>query len=158
MRRKCDRLVRGLELPVPFDAYTLCEQVGAARGREILVIPVPMAAGTLHGVTLMHENRDVIVYQPHTTPVHQQHIILHELAHLLLGHDPKDLLRTLFPDLSPELVAGHLRTTFKDRVEYEAEYVATRILEKAHRGQDPPPPPEHRLLSRLERTLGRRPR
>ncbi|MEV0614702.1 hypothetical protein AB0I81_15335 [Nonomuraea sp. NPDC050404] len=119
----------------------------------------------LYGLTEMREELDIIRYQPYTTALHQEHIILHELAHLLLGHDPARLHRIVFPSLDPKMVATVLgqtnylgRTTYEERVEYEAEYVATRILERARRLPDRSPAEYPGRNSRLERTLGRRPR
>ncbi|WP_228818887.1 hypothetical protein [Nocardia transvalensis] len=82
---------------------------------------------------------DYILYQRETTKAHQDHIILHELGHLLAGHrsDEHDdaLLRQLYPPgaaLTPEAVRRALRRTSYDTVtEREAELVATIILEWA---------------------------
>jgi len=79
---------------------------------------------------------DYILYQQETSKAHQNHIILHELGHLLAGHtsDEQDdgLLAGLYPDLEPDAVRRALRRTSYDSAhEREAETVATIILEWA---------------------------
>lgn len=95
-------------------------------------IPVPGP----FGIWLATSRADHIVYQEQTTPRHQDHIIVHELSHMIADHrsdeDDDDLLHMLYPSLAPEAVRRALRRTSYDTAqEHEAETVATIILEWA---------------------------
>ncbi|MFC5825880.1 hypothetical protein [Nonomuraea insulae] len=116
-------------------------------------------------MTQAGDDCDTIWYQEHTTPLHQEHIILHELAHLLRGHtespvEREELLRRLFPSLDTDMVRRVLgRVSYHNQQELEAEYIASLILRRAHWGNDPVPAPKvPGLGARLERALGRRSR
>ncbi|MEK8171609.1 hypothetical protein NKH77_25790 [Streptomyces sp. M19] len=57
------------------------------------------------------DRADYILYAADTTALHRQHILLHEAAHLLCGHDragPPDCsaVRLLAPSLSPRSYGG----------------------------------------------------
>ncbi|MFG2463452.1 CUE domain-containing protein [Streptomyces sp. NPDC048523] len=77
---------------------------------------------------------DFIIYEARTTRAHQEHIIAHELAHILCGHQAVDnadngVLRQLFPDIAPDVVRRVLqRTRYSDGNEQEAEMVASLLL------------------------------
>ena len=103
LRARCEALVRTLELPARLDLETLVAAVAARRQRALVLCPVrgrPVPCG----MWVAADSRDYIFYEADTSPLHQAHIILHELAHALLGHDPAhvanpELLRELLPDL-----------------------------------------------------------
>jgi hypothetical protein len=77
---------------------------------------------------------DYVFYQRETSPLHQLHIILHELSHIVCDHRPISLGdacigATLFPDLRPELIRRFLaRTAYSTDEEREAEVLATLLL------------------------------
>nr|WP_246458231.1 hypothetical protein [Saccharopolyspora gloriosae] len=89
---------------------------------------------------------DWILYQRDTTTGHQEHIILHEVGHLISGHASNeaddDIWTQLFPDIPPEIVRRALRRDgYAPAAEHEAEMVATVIKEWAellHRLEAPP--------------------
>jgi hypothetical protein len=111
---------------------------------------------------------DYIFFVQNTTPVHQRHIVLHELCHLLLNHrspvvNENELLRLLLPDLPPALVQTILpRRSYTATEEQEAEFLASLILEKAASGGSAIRPPTDTesaaLLQRLEATLRESPK
>ncbi|MFJ8385604.1 hypothetical protein ACIQ9Q_14030 [Streptomyces sp. NPDC094438] len=85
---------------------------------------------------------DVILYQQETTRLHQEHIILHEVGHILVSEDededaeqeaPDDFVEgwaTLIPVIEPELVRRVARRCSYDSAEEcSVELVATIILE-----------------------------
>ncbi|HEV8637966.1 MAG TPA: hypothetical protein VG370_27430 [Chloroflexota bacterium] len=80
---------------------------------------------------------DVIFYERDTSPLHQQHIILHEASHLVCGHrplslPPSELAELLFPNVHPDWVGRVLRRAVYSRdEEREAEVLASLILERA---------------------------
>ena len=136
LRRRCRKLLRQLDVRPPLDVAQLCRQVGEERGREIRLLAHPIPVPGPFGVWVATNTVDYILYQSETTKSHQDHIILHELGHMLADHDSDeqddDLLRDLYPDLSPEAVRRALRrTSYDDAHEREAELVASIILEWA---------------------------
>ncbi|MFC4535026.1 hypothetical protein [Sphaerisporangium dianthi] len=167
VRRRCDAIVDGLPLPAPFSARALCEVVSARRGRPIRLEAVPALGGGLGGLCVPTEKVDYIVYQEDTTPLHREHIILHELAHLLCGHEgsasmQEEMLGTLFPSLDPQKVREVLlRSRYSAVEEQEAEYIASLILHRvSSRASEPVRrlhPDDDSLVGRLERTLDRPP-
>jgi hypothetical protein len=123
---------------VPFDAHAFCEALAKRRGRPIHLFPIPLGEGPggLTGTCLTVADKDIIFYESRTSAWHQDHIIVHEAAHLLLGHhsdicSDEELLHQLFPDFQPEVVRQVLqRRTYTREDEREAELLATLILER----------------------------
>ncbi|MFE2145172.1 hypothetical protein ACFXA3_26120 [Streptomyces sp. NPDC059456] len=127
-----------LEIARPLDVEDLCRAVAERRGRPLHLLPLPESAGAdagLCGLWLGLADSDVVFYEPGTSPVHRTHIILHELAHILLDHGKladgeSAVLAGLFPSLDPALVSSMLargRTSYSAVEEQEAELLATLI-------------------------------
>jgi hypothetical protein len=136
LRRRCRDLLRELGIRPPLDVATLCARLAEHRGRPIHLMPFPLPVPGPYGVWLATSRADHIVYQEQTTRPHQDHIILHELGHLIAGHpsdeDDGGLLRAMFPTIDPEVVRLMLRrTSYDTSQEREAETVATIILQWA---------------------------
>jgi hypothetical protein len=77
-----------------------------------------------------------VYYETGTTPFHATSIALHEIAHLLLGHQGltawQELARWLAPDVDPALVRIILgRSTYTRPEERDAETLASLMLERA---------------------------
>lgn len=85
------------------------------------------------------DTTDYIFYAQDTTPLHQWHIVAHEVGHLLRGHAHASALedavaRVLMPDLPIDLVRRVLgRSVYDDAEEREAELIAYAILRRALR-------------------------
>lgn len=91
LRSRCRQLLRDLDVQPPLDVTELCIRLGAYRGRPIRLVSLSLA-GSL-GYSLAHGERDVIVFHKDTSRPHQDHIICHELGHLIMGHlDPDSSL------------------------------------------------------------------
>jgi hypothetical protein len=145
LRQRCESRLRDLELPAPFDVHAFCEGLERQRGRPIVLHPLPRTSGC-SGLWVATPAADVVFYESETSPLHREHIILHELCHLLLGHAPGGAAggtladyaveAGLFPGLRPEAVRRTLQragyTTEEDR---EAELLASMILERAASAQ-----------------------
>ncbi|AEV84171.1 hypothetical protein ACWT_3148 [Actinoplanes sp. SE50] len=167
LRRRCQAVVDALEIPYPFDMALLCQRIGGHRGRPIHLIAMPMPPGGPSGVWISARDYDAIFYEADTGRPHQDHIIGHELGHLLCGHERgvgDDLARMLLPDLDPALVRRVLqRTGYSAIDEREAEMVASLLLRAAQRLGTPPPAvaPDAapggaaEVVARLQRSLGR---
>lgn len=142
LRRTCRRLLRDLDIRPPLDVTELCRRVGDRRGRPITLVSHPIPVPGPFGLWIAAKDADYILFQKETSKSHQDHIILHELGHLLAGHRDEsdepldglepDALATQYPDLAPDAVRRALRRTSYDTAqEREAETVATIILEWA---------------------------
>ena len=70
----------------PIEARELCRLVGAHLGKPIDVAgrPIPTASGA--GAAMAVGEGYLVLYQAATDRVHQAHIILHELVHIVRGH------------------------------------------------------------------------
>jgi sirohydrochlorin ferrochelatase len=136
--RRCRGVVDGLDVPDPFDVREMCRRASRQRGRPIVVAPLALAAAAPCGLWLDAHGTDYIFFEANTSPMHQDHIILHELGHVLChrhgGGLDDDTLRTLFPDLDLNLVRGALgRTRYSAVEEREAEIFAGLVLGRAWR-------------------------
>ncbi|MEZ0070285.1 hypothetical protein ABIA32_006337 [Streptacidiphilus sp. MAP12-20] len=135
LRRECADLVSRLDVPRPFTIPALVENIAAQRGRPIEMVPMPMAPrpNSPCGLWVATDETDIVMYSEQTTLRQQQHIQLHELAHILLGHestetDEDEMSRLLMPTLDPGLVRLVLgRTVYDDSEERKAETVATML-------------------------------
>ena len=140
LRRRCEARLRELDLPVPLDVHAFCRTLGVRRGRPIELRAVAGRVGP-SGVWVAGPSTDLIFYEQEAGPLHQQHIILHELAHLLCGHPPvpvseAGLAQLLFPHVTPESVESVLRRgAYSAEEEREAELLASLILEKTAIGR-----------------------
>lgn len=132
LHRRCLARLRDLPLPAPFDVHELCERVAARRGRPIRLLPVAGLTGVC-GLWIATDTSDLICYERDTTRPHQDHIILHELSHVLCDHYPVSLSGTaLFPDLDPGMVRAVLgRAGYSSDEEREAETLASLIRQRA---------------------------
>lgn len=136
LRRRCRRLLTELDIRPPLEVATLCRRVGAQRGKPIRLIAHAIPVPGPFGAWVATATADYILYQQETTRSHQDHIILHELGHILAGHrseERDDALTGQLPGvLTPDVVRRGLRRTSYDTAEErEAETVASIILEWA---------------------------
>jgi hypothetical protein len=161
LRARCEAQVRALELPARVDLDSVVAAVAARRRHPIALCPVrgrPVPCG----MWVAADSRDYVFYEADTSPLHRAHIILHELAHALLGHDPAriaraELLRELLPDLDAHLLEHVLeRASYARPDEQEAELLASLLLSRLSLGPPTAPPDDPAIQSareRLERSL-----
>jgi hypothetical protein len=139
LRQGCLRRLADIRIPMGSDIAEICALVGQLRGRPIYLIPMAMQATHPCGYWISTGTADFIVYDTNTRKTHQEHIIAHELAHIICCHRGAAQLddesaQTLFPDLDPALVRDMLRrSAYSDAQEQEAEVMATIILQRATR-------------------------
>src|SRR5579875_2637645 len=105
MRRRCQALVDGIDVPVPYSLDALCQMLSEQRGRRIRISPLPpgIPAGNPCGGWVPLPATDVILVEERTSQVHREQIILHELAHMLCGHAE---LRSVPDEVVSGLLAG----------------------------------------------------
>lgn len=142
--QRCRRTVDALSLPDPFDVAEFVRALAARRGRPIEMVPVTARPNLPCGLLLTTAGADYILYSADTTPLHQQHILLHEAAHLVCGHDTAapvggsgtDALLPHLPDALVHRVLG--RTVYTEPQEREAELLASLIRSRAARDERAP--------------------
>lgn len=140
MSRRIRTLARRLRLPEPFYVSELCRAIGADRGRPIVLAELPMAAAGPCGLWLATATTDVICYEQATSALHQQHIVLHEVGHILGGHGAADEVPDVIGGLVPGLGLDALRIMLaRQRAahagddEREAELFAFTVLARVGR-------------------------
>jgi len=158
LQHRCEARLAALRMPSTVDIGELCEYLGQLRRRPIRLVPMPLHEARSCGVWLALPDADLIAYEENTSRMHQDHIVAHELSHLICGHSntgasgESDTLQ-LFPDLDPAMVRALLqRSHYSTDQEREAEVMASLLLRTLSR-----PPAGHGghtdLTSRLEQAL-----
>jgi hypothetical protein len=138
LRERCLAALQQVEIPDPFDIQAFANQVSRHRGRPVRLVPKDDVQGPCGAWLPSHEG-DYVFYEPNTGHFHRDHIVLHELGHLLMGHDAQsfwtDEAPTLLPDLDLKVIATHMlaRSSHDDPVEQEAEMIATLVQERVRR-------------------------
>jgi hypothetical protein len=143
LTRRCQEVLDGLTLPRPFSLDAFCGHLSESRGRPLHLHPLPDRVGAAGacGLWLATDTDDHIFYEPQTTKPHQEHIILHELAHLLFNHHvlgaaDGSVTAGLLPDLDPRLIRRlFARTGYTTDQEREAEMLASLLKASAVRGR-----------------------
>ncbi|MFD7923602.1 hypothetical protein ACFV3R_30870 [Streptomyces sp. NPDC059740] len=136
LRRRCRRLLRELDIEPPLRVEELCRRIGDHRGRPIRLVPWALPIPGPFGLWMSRPHEEVVFYQEETTRVHQDHIILHEIGHILADHQDDNTDAGALPDLGPDFSGdgssrGFRRTCYAEDYEREAELVATIIQEWA---------------------------
>lgn len=92
---------------------------------------------------------DYVFYEAQTTPLHREHIVLHELGHILFGHHSLEGEET---DGAAPVVLG--RTNYTTRQEQEAEMLASMIRIRTANSGPRSASSERGTLARLESAMG----
>ena len=135
VRRRCESTLRDVSVPSPFDVRVFATTVSVRRGRPIHLLPKSAPVG-LCGVWLAMPSADYVFFENATSPLHREHIILHELGHLLRDHAPTEViddraLRLLLPTLDVDVVRRVMgRTSYSAVEEQEAEMIASLVLDR----------------------------
>src|SRR5689334_14057925 len=87
VRRRHAAIIRELEIPAPFDLGQFVAGLERRRGRLIRLRPFSFGTGGLCGLWIGTAEADYIYHEAGTTLFHATHIVLHEIAHMLLGHE-----------------------------------------------------------------------
>ena len=128
------------ELQYDFKAFSirgLISHISEMKGREIITIPWVMPA-TVFGAWLSddEEPEEYIFYRDNIPVIHQVHIQLHELSHLLLGHPTLRINRKKIAEVFekkgslPFTDLIRLRSPKQAECEAQAEVLATLIQER----------------------------
>ncbi|WDZ86176.1 ImmA/IrrE family metallo-endopeptidase [Micromonospora cathayae] len=144
-KRRLTRLTSGIRVPATADSAALCQAVAERLDRPVQLLPLPLPTDAPCGIVITTPQSHYVAYDNRTSPLHQRHIVAHELGHLLAGHAARpvgtsDLARLLMPTLDPAMVTSVLGRMpgYDERTEWEAEVIAGLL--RKHAGQRPAPP------------------
>jgi hypothetical protein len=139
--KKMRALLAEIARDYDFSQFTLegfADWLEQLRGQPILFVPRSLP-GTLFGAWLACDGCDFVFYEEKTAPVHQAHIRLHEMAHMLCGHATVHVSRgqieVLLQQLGEDREASNLllRSVHSDAAELESEILASLIQEQVLR-------------------------
>ena len=130
LRALCRAELKGLDLDLPLDVAQLCERYGDRRGRPIRLIEHALPAGVPNGIWLAATDADYFFHQAHTSRLHRNQIVVHELGHLIAGHQilGEASAAGIAALTQDESAAALRRTCYSDDAEWEAEMLASLIL------------------------------
>ncbi|MFI1012575.1 hypothetical protein [Streptomyces sp. NPDC020965] len=159
---ECRSFVHSLDLPRVESVRDLRSYVEELIGEPIQIGPgKPAGTDTPCGMVVKSGGVNYIGYDPETSTAHQDHIIAHELGHLLKGHrgsrvSPASDDGVILGDLNTDLWATVLnRTNYAETIEREAEAIAS-FLQAHVTTSTSPPEPQSEAADRITRTLMRR--
>lgn len=144
-RRRVRELDRTTGIPRPMDVTLLVERLEHVRGRPIELFATTCRTGGPMGMWVCRPDRDIIVYPADTSPLHQAHIVLHEIGHMIAEHRrdcslPADVATRLTSLVGPALIQHMMgRTTYATPEEWEAEIIASHIWSTATLGRPSAP-------------------
>lgn len=142
LQARCRSILDELHVPQPSCLEDIVRWTEGLRGRPLFLKELPrQAAGAgACGLWLGTDNGDFVFYEPRTAPLHQEHIILHEIGHIVADHhhaphsDIDSGLENLLQGLQPHLIRRLMaRTSYTTVQEQEAEMLASLM----HRGGKP---------------------
>lgn len=132
------KLADSLDVPRPWNLATFVAHVAERVGKPILIVPRQdlTTGGFPCGLVVERADDIVIAYDAASTGYHTDHIVMHEIAHLLLDHAgfvsvgaQRRTLATLFPDLDIDSVLRVLaRSDYDDIDENQAELFASMLM------------------------------
>jgi hypothetical protein len=135
-RERVRIVLAAVPVPRPWSMNAWVDRLEAWRGREIDLVPVEYRPGRPSGAWQPRPDYDLIAYVEHTSALHQDHIIAHELAHMLCAHTgtcqmSESEAAQLAPDLAPQALSHLLTRVTTGTDEYEAELIAVLLMSAA---------------------------
>ena len=129
LKQRCRQLARALDLPPSWSVSDLAGRLATLRGRPLHVEFLPSSRGEMPcGLWLATDTADYIFARQGTSKLHHQHFVLHEVGHMVCGHQGLDLsleFASMLPHLKPEVIRRALgRTSYSNPHEQEAEAFA----------------------------------
>jgi hypothetical protein len=120
-----------------FSRFTLegfADWLAKKRGRPIVFVPRPMPA-SISGAWIKGAYKDYVFYEINTPTVHQAHIQLHEMSHMLCNHSTIEIgpqqAQSLFCCIdTQDAQSVLLRSVHTSAIEGEAETLTALIQEQ----------------------------
>jgi hypothetical protein len=134
---RCQAIIDSLPIPSPFSLEAFRAVLEDQRRRPLILAAATMPPGCT-GLWVSTERADYIFFEQEPAPDQQLHIVLHEIGHMVLGHqgvsDTSRAIAVLFPHLDPDMVTASLAQTVSSAVyseleEREADIFAALFLE-----------------------------
>ncbi|WP_298183373.1 hypothetical protein [Saccharomonospora sp.] len=153
-------------IPQPWDINEWLNCLERARGRDIDLCALTWEPGDATGAWQPRGDHDVIAYPANTSGYHQNHIILHEVGHMLFQHPSRCVLsrkeaRRIAPNLSANAFTHLFGRAHGTVEEYEAEQfahilharVTTRSVPRSRNYRSPQDDTTASLAARLADTF-----
>lgn len=162
-QQRVDDLLRHTGVPHPWNINQFLDRFERHRGRDIDLCAISCGVGDSCGAWQQHKDHDVIAYAENTSGFHQDHIILHEIGHMICQHRGRCVLfedeaQRIAPNLAPAAFAHLLNRNSGYVEEHEAELIASMIHQRVRlRPQlaiDELPPSAAQRLTRVEYVFG----
>lgn len=121
-----------VEKSYDFTTFTLdsfAQWVEAKRNRSLTFVPLRFPS-TVSGGWLQWANKDWVFYEADALPLYQVHIQLHELSHMLCGHQTVNLDDVIELETVAQLMA-YLKVLFENPAQYD-DVIAQALL-RSHR-------------------------
>lgn len=136
-------------LPRPWRIEDLCSALAEARGRPLLLHELDLAALPF-GLWYFDGERDHIISRAGATGYHRDHIILHEICHMLAGHNTAPAPAS-DEDLAAAVITAAVSNPHTNDQEEIAEAFATAVLKLA---KQPAPQPGSEFEQRASAVFG----
>jgi hypothetical protein len=162
-RRRVDDLLGHTGVPDPWDINEFLDRLERHRRRGIDLCAISWSPGDSCGAWQQHPDHDVIAYAENTSGFHQDHIILHEVGHMISQHRGRcvfsqEQAQRIAPDLTPVALAHLLDCSGAQAEEQEAETIAVLIHQRARIHPEPAidvlPPAADERLARVAQIFG----
>lgn len=134
------RLAAGCEVPTPWNLEAFVAALTDRRGRPILLVPRPAVNDDITGTVMALPNEDIVFYRDDLSEGHREHVICHELGHLLAGHldDSSDVFKGGGLEGAAQIMLNR-SCDLGDHRELEAEHIAELLvarIQRAMQGRD----------------------
>lgn len=135
-QQRVDDLLQHIGVPQPWDINEFIDRLERHRDRAIDLCAISWTEGGSAGAWQGRPDHDVIAYAANTSSFHQDHIILHEIGHMISQHRGRCVLseddaQRIAPDLAPAAFAHLLDRSNAEAEEHEAEMIASLIHQQA---------------------------
>ncbi|WP_446220362.1 hypothetical protein [Micromonospora sp. IBHARD004] len=161
--RRCDELLRGLVMPVPFTVGDLLAELERVRGRRLVVRALRTRFAEARALWCRGSTTDHILVGSPGPGLHRDHLALHGVGHMVFGHVGQPAVAQRLRDVldGADLAALRERSTrvvYTPDEEWQAEVFATRVRQLAVVAHPRPASGAERVLANLATVLEHRPR
>ncbi|PZG07775.1 hypothetical protein C1I95_30655 [Micromonospora craterilacus] len=160
--RRCDEALHGLVVPHPFALTGFIAELARRRGRPLVVRALRTRRGESRAVWCRGARTDHILVSSPRPRLHRDHLVLHGIGHMLLGHVggpvvAAGLAQVLGAADAARLARQGRRAVYTLDEEWQAEVFATRVQQLAGLRNTHPSAAPEAVLARLSATLERAP-
>ncbi len=141
LKQQVSQLARALDLPPTWSVPDLADRLSTLRGRPVHIdfLPRSQPGEIPCGLWVSTDTADYIYARQGTSSLHHKHFVLHEVGHMICGHQGLNVslrLASMLPHLKPEVIRRALgRSTYSDPQELEAEAFADLLYHYTRRNR-----------------------